>query len=388
MKVLLLAPHPFYQDRGTPIAVDLLLQALSARGDSVDLLTWHLGETRAYPGVTVHRIPRIPGIRRVGPGFSAAKLVCDAVMTLSALRLAFRTRYDLVHAVEESAFMALLIRGLRGTPYIFDMDSSMPLQIVEKSPRARFLLPLLQRLEGAAIRRAAAVVAVCDSLAGLAAAAGARKVALVRDVSLLPDDQDPAAVPPAFKLPGTVFLYVGNLERYQGIALLLESLATTRLQRQDLTLAVVGGTPADIAAYTARASLMGLGDAVHFLGPRPLSEMGALFASADVLVSPRITGNNTPMKIYSYLDSGKPILATDLPTHTQVLKPDVAFLAPPEPGPFASAMIRLSSDPALRQKLGLRGRQLARTAYSRPAFTAAVHALYKELETSLRRPLH
>jgi glycosyltransferase involved in cell wall biosynthesis len=386
MKVLLLAPHPFYSDRGTPIAVDLLLQTLSARGDRVDLLTWHLGEDRAYPGVTLHRIPRIPGIRRARPGFSFAKLACDAVMTVSALRLAFRTRYDLVHAVEESAFMALLIRWLRGTPYVFDMDSSMPLQIVEKSPRARFLLPLLKRLEGAVIRRSAAVAAVCDSLADLAKASGAKRVALVRDISLLPDDRDPASVPPAFSLPGTVFLYVGNLEPYQGIGLLLESLALARTQRPDLTLAVAGGSQPDIAACSARAATLGVADAVRFLGPRPLSEMASLFASAHVLVSPRITGANTPMKIYSYLDSGKPVLATDLPTHTQVLGPEVALLAPPEPQPFAAAMIRLADDPGLRSRLGTKGRALARASYSRPAFLAAVQSLYTDLEAALPQP--
>jgi glycosyltransferase involved in cell wall biosynthesis len=382
MKVLLLAPHPFYQDRGTPIAVDLMLQALSARGESVDVLTWHLGDNRAYPGVTLHRIPRLPFIRRARPGFSLVKLVCDAVMTLKALRMAFRTRYDVVHAVEESVFMARLIRWLRKTPYIFDMDSSMPLQIIEKAPRARFLLPLLKRLEGGAIRHAAAVAAVCDSLAELAAAAGARRVVLVRDVSLLPDDRDPAATPPAFQLPGLVFLYVGNLEAYQGLDLLLESLALARKSRTDLTLAVVGGVPADIAACRAHASRLGIGDAVHVMGPRPLSDMAALFASAHVLVSPRISGNNTPMKIYSYLDSGKPVLATNLPTHTQALTPEVALLAPANPGAFAAAMLALAADPEQRLALGARGRQLARTAYSRPALFAAVNTLYNELDAA------
>ncbi|MFO7534891.1 MAG: glycosyltransferase [Kiritimatiellia bacterium] len=381
MKVLLLAPHPFYQERGTPIAVDLLLQTLSARGDTVDLLTWHLGENRTYPGVTLHRIPRIPGIRSARPGFSLAKLVCDAVMTVQALRLAFRTRYDLVHAVEESAFMAVLIKALRRTPYLFDMDSSMPLQIVEKSPGVRFLLPLLTRLEAVAIRHALAVVAVCDSLAEVARAAGARRVALLRDTSLLPDGLDPASVPPAFSMPGTVFLYIGNLERYQGIDLLLESFALARAKRNDLSLAVVGGTAPTIAAYTAKAAALGLADAVRFLGPVPISEMGALFASAHVLVSPRITGSNTPMKIYSYLDSGKPVLATDLPTHTQALNAGVALLAPPEPAPFAAALLRLADDPALRRTLGENGRALARASYSRPAFAAAANALYDSLRT-------
>ncbi len=380
MKVLLLAPHPFFQERGTPIAVDLLLQSLSAQGHAVDLLTWHLGEDRAYPGVTLHRIGRIPFIRRVRPGFSAAKLVCDAVMTLKALRLACRTRYDVVHAVEESAFMALLIRTLRGTPFVFDMDSSMPLQIAEKSPRSRFLLPLLQRFESAAIRRALAVAPVCDSLADLARAAGARRVVLLRDVSLLPEGVDPTAVPPAFSLPGVVFLYVGNLERYQGLDLLLESFALACGTRKGMTLAIAGGTAADIAAGATKAAALGVGESVRFLGPRPLTEMAALFAGAQVLVSPRISGNNTPMKIYSYLDSGKPVLATDLPTHTQALNRDVALLAPPEPAPFAVAMLSLANDPDLRRELGTRGRALAQATYSRAAFHAAVIQLYQGLE--------
>ncbi len=384
MKVLLLAPHPFFQERGTPIAVDLLLRALSARGDRVDVLTWHLGANRAYPGVTIHRIPRIPFITRARPGFSFAKLVCDAAMTVQAFVLACRTRYDLVHAVEESAFMALLIRGLRRTPYVFDMDSSMPLQIVESHPGARWLLPLLAGLEALAIRRAAAVVAVCDSLADRARAAGARRVVVLRDVSLLADGLDPASAPPAFSQSGVVFLYVGNLERYQGIDLLLDSFALARGTRQDLFLAIAGGAPADIAAYTARAGALGVAGSVLFLGPRPVSELASLFAAAQVLVSPRITGTNTPMKIYSYLASGKPVLATDLPTHTQALAPDTALLAPPEPAAFAAAMLRLADDPELRRSLGARARARAQAVHSRAAFTAAAHGLYAGLERELK----
>ena len=99
MKVLLLAPQPFYTDRGTPIAVDLVLRTLSARGDTVDVLTYHLGADRTYPGVRLQRIPRIPFIRAVRPGPSIEKLCCDAVFAIVALWTARRGRYALVHAV-------------------------------------------------------------------------------------------------------------------------------------------------------------------------------------------------------------------------------------------------------------------------------------------------
>ena len=70
MRILLLAPHPFYQERGTPIAVDLLLRVLSRRGETVDVLTYAEGAGRIYPGVTIHRIAPLLFTRGTRPGFS------------------------------------------------------------------------------------------------------------------------------------------------------------------------------------------------------------------------------------------------------------------------------------------------------------------------------
>ena len=67
--------------------------------------------------------------------------------------------------------------------------------------------------------------------------------------------------------------------------------------------------------------------------------------AADLLVSPRIRGTNTPLKIYSYLRSGKPIVATNLLTHTQVLTPEIAVLVEPTPERFAAAILELIENP-------------------------------------------
>ena len=44
MRILVLAPHPFFQARGTPLAVRSVLEFLSARGHAVDVLTFAEGE--------------------------------------------------------------------------------------------------------------------------------------------------------------------------------------------------------------------------------------------------------------------------------------------------------------------------------------------------------
>lgn len=383
MNILLLAPHPFFQERGTPIAVNLLLQALSATGHTVDVLTYHEGENVSHPGVTLHRIRRPPCARHVPPGPSFKKILCDLYLFPKALAMARRGRYDLVHAVEESVYAAMWIRRRQGLPYLYDMDSSLALQVSEKFPLLRFLLPAMRHTESAAIRQALAVVPVCDALADMARSSGAHKTFLLRDVSLLRPSEpaDEEAVRQLLPRDGCLrFLYVGNLETYQGIDLQLEAFKVFLARGGRAQLAIVGGKPSDIQRYRGKASALGISDDVVFVGPQPISRMAALFDAADILVSPRIKGNNTPMKVYSYLASGKAIVATDLPTHTQVLTPELARLAAPQAVPFALAMLQLASDPALRARLGTAARTRAQQLYSLEAFGRTVREIYGWVE--------
>ncbi len=384
MNILLLAPHPFYQERGTPIAVDLLLQTLVERGEQVDVLTYHEGTDRDYAGpgtVRIFRIAAPPGCRNIRPGFSLKKLVADVALYRLAVRMTRQQRYDLIHAVEESVFMAQRLSRRMGIPYVYDMDSCMSQQIADKIPLAKLLLPLMRWKEGRAVRNAAAVAAVCDALADQARQHGAPRTVILRDVPLL-EPATPTGGTRGFRrelgLTGPVLLYIGNLEPYQGMDLLLDSFA--RVPR-DLSahLVVVGGTPAHVARYRHAAEKQGLQDTVHFLGPRPVAEMAALMGEADILVSPRIHGTNTPMKIYSYMAAGKAILATDLFTHTQVLDAETACLAAPEPVAFAAAMAALIQDPEQRRRLGAAAQHSAATRFSRDAFQRAVNDLYDGL---------
>lgn len=379
MRILLLAPHPFYQERGTPIAVDLLLRALAKRGDRVDVLTYAEGEDRAYgPGVAIHRLRTPRFLRNIRPGFSLKKLLCDAWMAPHAMRLARQNAYDCIHAVEESAFIARRIGRKLGIPYVFDMDSSMPRQIADKLPLASPLLPLMRALERRVIRDAAVVVPMCEAIAQDAKKAGAVRIEVLRDISLVPvhAPYDPAQGFRQGGIRGPGVLYIGNLEPYQGIDLLLEGFARAARQVPDAALVIAGGRADDIATCRAKADALGIGARAHFLGPRPIGHMAHLFHDADILVSPRTHGENTPMKIYSYLDSGKPTLATRLPTHTQVLNDAVALLVEPTPDAVATGLVRLLGEPDLRSRLAESAKRLAQATYSLPAFEAAVERVY------------
>lgn len=183
--ILFLAPQPFYQDRGTPIAIDLLLKVYSERGETLDVLTYHEGQDVSYNNITLMRTPRLPFIRNIRPGFSAKKLICDAFMFFQALRLVLTREYQFVHAVEESVFIALFIKAVFGIPYLYDMDSSLAQQMVEKYPQLEIVSKFFGFLEGLAIRHAEVVIPVCDRLAEDIQQYHPRKVVILPDISLV-----------------------------------------------------------------------------------------------------------------------------------------------------------------------------------------------------------
>lgn len=384
MKILLLAPHPFFQARGTPLSERTLLTTLTAHGHEVDVLTLHEGDDLDIPNCRILRIPKIP-VDRVRPGFSAKKLACDAVMLWEALRRVRRSRYDLVHAVEESAFMALLIRRLFKVPYVYDMDSGLAQQMTALLPGLRLLF---EWFEKRAVRGSVGTLAVCGALETQARAWHPKGfVACVEDVSLLtagdPGGDALAGLTPSDWEGHPVVLYVGNLQVYQGIDLLLTAFARASREVPEARLLIVGGAPEDVERYRGIGRGLGIGECVHFAGPRPVELLGACFARATVLVSPRIRGTNTPMKVYSYLDSGRAVLATRLPTHTQVLDDEVALLAEPEPGAMARGLVRLLSDQVLRERLARNAKDFARKELTLEAYEGKLLRFYAAIEKKI-----
>jgi len=379
MRILVLAPHSYYIDRGSPIDVDLLVRALSARGEQVDLAVYPDGADRQYPRVTLHR-PRTPQwLRRIGPGPSLRKLLADWYLFRLASRLVKQGRFDVIHAGEESVFMAMWFKHRHGIPYVYDMDSSIAQQVVERRPWLWLLRPIFSWFEARAIRGSLAVAPVCNALADLARRRGGRNTVTLHDISQLADPgrEPTGALRQRLKLDGApILLYVGNLEPYQGIDLLLKGFAAAIQQGATTHLVVAGGDHRGQSLYESKARRLGIEQRTHFIGPWPAARLDELLAEADILTAPRIRGINTPMKIFPYLHSGKPVLVTDLPTHSQILDSTVAVLAPANPEGFGAAILRLDQDPELRARLGASGQAFVERNHTFAAHQRRVDELY------------
>lgn len=389
MHVLFLAPHPFYQERGTPIAVNLILRVLSARGERVDVLTFHEGQDLQYDKVTIFRTPGWSLLNGIRPGFSLKKLICDGLLLVRAFQFVLNNRYDVIHAVEESVFVAIVLKWVFGIPFVYDMDSSLAHQMMEKYSWLSLLARMLKGFERLAIRQAQAVLPVCQALAEIVEEYHQPNVMVIHDVPLAKEGciRDAIGMKKQFGTTDPIVMYVGNLETYQGIDLLLNSFAIVADQKQPARLVIIGGEAQDIARYTMMAEHLGVQSWVHFLGPKPVEDLSSYLAEADVLVSPRIKGNNTPMKVYSYLQSGVPVVATNLPTHTQVMDAQMAELADPTPEAFAEGILSLLQDQTKRERLGRTAQQVVKAQFSHEAFSAKINGLYDWLRTDGTTPL-
>ena len=178
-----------------------------------------------------------------------------------------------------------------------------------------------------------------------------------------------------------IVLYTGNFLPYQGLDLLIASADEVLRQCEDVTFLVVGGNQDEVRYYQDRVRKLGLSAHFHFTGTRPPKEISLFVEVSYILVSPRISGTNTPLKIYSYLQSRKPIVATNLRSHTQVLNPDVAVLVEPDPDALAQGIVSVLDNPALASRLGVQARQFFESKYSVQTFiqkTAQVLEMAKE----------
>lgn len=384
----MLAPEPFLESRGTPLSVFHRCQVLGKQGHEIDLVTYHVGSDPEIQNTTIKRIPNIPFIKSVPIGPSLVKIFLDAFVLLTALYLILGTwkKYDVIHAHEEAALMGVLLSRVTGLSLVYDMHSSMPQQLdnfdFTSSPIVSRLFEWIERL---CIREADMIIVICQHLKHTVTQTDpAANVHLIENTPLASEEAED--VPTAANLRRQfdienrpTVVYTGTFEEYQGIDMVVKSAATVSERVDDFQYVLVGGEPKQIEAMQQLAREMGVEEFIQFTGRRPLEEMPAFREIADVLISPRVSGTNTPLKIYSYLKSGTPVVATDVYSHTQVLSSEVAELTEPTPDAFGEGIARLLEDPNKRHRLAENATRLAETEYSQDVFESKHQTAYRSV---------
>jgi glycosyltransferase involved in cell wall biosynthesis len=388
MKILMIAPEPFFEPRGTPFSVFHRTKALSKMGHEVDILTYQVGKNVNIPNTNIYRNWKVPFIKEIKIGPSSKKFVLDFVLFFQGFSLLKKGNYDCIHVHEEAGLLGICYKNIFHIPMIYDMHSSIPEQMINfKFSNDPFTLKMASLMERRIVNSADAVIGICPNLIKTVHSIDEQKKAVVIENTPMVEDLKNVSEKEQEKLRSElglknekIVLYTGTFEVYQGIDLLIDSISYVVKKHPEVKFVFVGGEKEQIKGFEEIVKLKNIQKDVIFSGQRPFSEMSKFMAIADILVSPRSIGTNTPLKIYSYLKSGKPIVATNLLTHTQILNDDVAVLTDPTPLAYAEGIVKLLDDPDLGKQLGENGVKLMNENYTYEKYFKKTKEIYEYIQ--------
>src|SRR5712691_9988793 len=272
VRILMIAPEPFFEPRGTPFSEFHRIRALTALGHHVDLVTYPFGQPVSMPGLRVFRSLRPPFVRRVQIGPSLAKIPLDVLLALTAIRRACSARYDVIHSHEEGGVIGALLAMLLRVPHLYDMHSSLPQQLTNFAfSRSRIVARAFLAIERFMIRRSRVVIVICPSLEETVRSLEPQaRTVLIENAPGSAEEaatlEQAAAVRRALglEIATPVVLYTGTFEAYQGLDLLFDAMAIVRRSRPDARLVLAGGSADQVARAKEQAQAAGIGDVTIF----------------------------------------------------------------------------------------------------------------------------
>ena len=387
MKILMIAPQPFFEPRGTPISVYQRLEALSTLGHEIDLITYHVGKNVDIPNLKIHRVRGHKVIQHVRIGPSRAKILLDAQIFIRAIRMLLLNRYDVIHSHEEASFFCMFLAWIFRTKHLYDMHSVLSRQLTNfKFGNNSIFVKLFGILERMVLKSCHAVITVGPDLERYVKSVDYNiRVVMIENIALHAY-QTPVQTDEIEHLKNKLniesrlpIVYTGTYERYQGLDMALKCVDIVREKFPNVIFIVVGAKVQQAQEWTEKATKMGLGNHTVFFDVVSPEEAMMFLALASVLISPRLDGTSTPLKIYSYLHAEKPIVATNITSHTQVLTNDTALLVDPDEHAFAEGILKILNNPNLAKQLGNNAHQLAQEKFGRQDYISKVNQIYNTI---------
>jgi glycosyltransferase involved in cell wall biosynthesis len=391
MKILMISPQPFFEPRGTPISVYQRLEALSALGHEIDLVTYHVGTDVEFPNVKIHRVRKVKMIQHVRIGPSRAKILLDVFVFFKAIELLLGKRYDVIHSHEEASFFSMFLAWVFRTRHLYDMHSLLSRQLGNFNfGNKPIFIKIFSILETMVLKSCDAVITVGPDLERYVKTVGSDiRVVMIENIALQAyqisiQSNDVEQLKNELNLDGRLpIVYTGTYERYQGLTMALECVDIVAKQYPRVLFIFVGAKNQQAKEWTEIARAMNLQEHVLFLDVVPPAESMVYLAYAAVLISPRLDGTTTPLKIYSYLHANRPIVATNITAHTQVLSPQTAVLVEPNKDAFAEGILHVLRDPELAEGIAKNAHEFAKEKFSHREYISKVNQIYQSLSSAL-----
>lgn len=383
----MIAPTPYFSDRGCHVRIYEEARALANLGHEVCIVTYHLG--RDMPGVRVVRTPHVPWYSKLDAGPSWHKPYLDALLLWKALAEARSFRPHLIHAhLHEGALIGSILKGSLRIPLLFDYQGSLVGESLNHGffSENTLLMKLFKGLERFINRRADLIITSSDKgrqelthVWGIAPEKVANLIDGVDTEIFRPHSRGEARRELGISDDVKLVVYLGLFNRYQGVDLLLDVISLVKAEAPDVRFLLMGFPDKE---YMRKAAEMGIDDIITFTGRVDYDRAPFFLSAGDLAVSPKLAQTEANGKLFNYMACGLPTVVFDNQINREILGDDGIYVEHGNTSLLADSIVSTLHDRARMILLSEQVRERAISLHSWSARSRLLESVYQQLLAS------
>ncbi|MBU0600356.1 glycosyltransferase family 4 protein [bacterium] len=370
-KILMIAPTPFFADRGCHTQIYEEIKALQKLGNEIVLCTYHSG--RDMEGVNIKRTINIPWYKKLEAGPSYHKFYVDILLLYKSLAVAKKFKPDIIHGhLHEGAFIGYFVSKYTKKPLLFDFQGSLVSELKAHNfiSEGTTFYKLMYFFEKKILSKSNLIITQSTQM----------KDQIINEfkinkekVLLSMDGVDTDIFRPGYDVENLrnslnlsknkkVVVYMGLLAKYQGVDWLLEAIPYILKDINDVHFLIMGYP--NVEFYKMVAEKYGILGNITFTGKINYKEAPMYLALGDIAVAPKIAESEADGKLYNYMAMRLPIVCSDRNMSKETLGDLGIYAKKEDPISLANGIKKLLKDENLRQVLGEKLRKKAVDEYS------------------------
>lgn len=342
-KILIVAPTPYFAQRGCHVRIFEEARALKNKGHLVEIVTYHLGDDKGdFP---IFRSLRIPWYQKRSAGPSWHKLYLDFFLFLTTLKRVIFFKPDVLHChLHEGFCLGFFFRLFFRIPIVFDCQGSLTGELLDHQfiSKGSVLYRIFYWIEKTIYQLCSVVLTSSSNTAEFIrsqfALEAGRIVPLIDAIDpnqfqvVRYSEEDFQQV--GFPFDKKILMFVGVLSKYQGIDLLIESISELQniREKEDYHFIVIGYPN---QKYIELAAQAGISDQITFIEQVPYDRVGYFLNFADIALSPKISRTEANGKLFNYAACGLPCIVFDNPVNREILGDQAIYCSEETPQAYA-----------------------------------------------------
>jgi glycosyltransferase involved in cell wall biosynthesis len=386
LKVLMIAPTPFFADRGCHVKILEEIKTLSKRNINITLVTYHIG--RDIEGIDTYRIINIPWYKKLDAGPSIHKYYLDLLLAAKALKVALKTKPDIIHAhLHEGVFVGRIVQFFTRKPLIADYQGSMigemldhgfvkkgslsykfnrwlentvnkwPQKIIFSSSQAKEFFLNNFNVDTEKVISFTEGTNTDDFHPGY-------DVSNLREKLKLPEDKK-------------IVIYLGVLTKYQGIDILINSVRSIREKYPDVHFLIVGYP--NVRYYKNMAKELNISSSITFTGKVSHQDAPKYLCLGDIGVSLKLSQTEANGKLFGYMAVGLPCVVFDTKTNKEILGDTGIYAKYGDRNSFVQKLIYLLQNEKALKKYGQLSRKRVLDNYTWDKTFSNFIPIYRQL---------